>query len=165
MKQILLLSDTHAFIDKEAAAHYQNADEIWHAGDIGSQEVLDYLETFAPVKAVYGNIDGQDIRVRCPEDQIFFCEGKKIWIRHIGAYPPKFNTKIQMLLKQIQPDIFICGHSHILKVMYDNNFSVLHINPGAFGKSGFHQERTMLKFSIDQGKIENMQVISKPKNP
>lgn len=163
MKNILLLSDTHSYIDKEAEEHYKNADEIWHAGDIGNVSVTDYLKKFSKLRAVFGNIDDHIIRKEFPENQIFEIENMKIWMIHIGGYPTKYSKKIDQLLQEIKPDIFICGHSHILKVIFDKKKNLLHLNPGAFGKHGFHKERTMLKFKLNKGKITDLHIISKPK--
>jgi putative phosphoesterase len=163
LKKIVLLSDTHSWIDKEAIKHFEEADEIWHAGDIGSLEVTDYLAQFAPIRAVYGNIDNTQIRTEFPEELFFEVEGYKIWMIHIGGYPPKYSKRIIPKLEELKPSIFICGHSHILKVLFDKNRKILHLNPGAFGKHGFHKERTLLKFELHQGNITNLQVVSKSK--
>lgn len=163
MKNILLLSDTHSYFDKELEKHLQHADEIWHAGDIGDLSVTNYLSTFAPLRAVFGNIDNHNIRAEFPKDNIFDIEGFKVWITHIGSYPPRYNKTIKAQLEEIQPNIFICGHSHILKVMYDKNLECLHLNPGAIGKHGFHKVRTMLSFTLDSGDIRNMNIIEFPR--
>jgi putative phosphoesterase len=159
MRKILLLSDTHGYIDEAICRHASEADEIWHAGDIGSIKVYDTLAGIKPVKAVYGNIDGREVRAVSPENEIFTCEKKKVWITHIGGYPPNYNPALKKLLQEIRPDIFICGHSHILKVMFDKNLNLLHINPGAAGTHGFHIMRTMVRFVIDGEDIKNMDVI------
>jgi len=159
MRKILLLSDTHGYIDDAICRYASAADEIWHAGDIGSIKVYDTLAGIKPVKAVYGNIDGREVRAVCPENEIFICEKKKVWITHIGGYPPNYNPTLKRLLQESKPDIFICGHSHILKVIFDKNLNLLHINPGAAGTHGFHLMRTMVRFTIDGDDIKNMDVI------
>ena len=157
--KIGLLSDTHSHIDERILHHLQGCDEIWHAGDIGAAAVVDELEKLAPLRAVWGNIDGKELRQRYPEQLRFTCGGKKIWITHIGGTPPRYNPAIRPVLKEEKPDIFICGHSHILRVMHDPSFNVLYMNPGAAGKHGFHKMRTMLRFSIEEGTLKDMQVI------
>ncbi len=159
MRKILLLSDTHGYIDEVICRYAGEADEVWHAGDIGSAKVYDTLEEIKPIRAVYGNIDGREVRLICPENQIFMCEKRKIWITHIGGYPPNYNPTLKRLLQETKPDIFICGHSHILKVIFDKNLNLLHINPGAAGKQGLHAVRTMVRFVIDGDDIRNMDVI------
>lgn len=159
MKTILLLSDNHSYIEDDVLEHAVGVDEIWNAGDIGDPIVLDKLEAIAPVKAVYGNIDTQEIRDRIPLNQIFDCEGVKVMITHIGGYPGRYNKRVYAMIKQTQPDLYICGHSHICKVMRDSSNNLIHMNPGACGNHGFHKFRTMLKFDIKKGKIENLVVI------
>lgn len=160
MIKIGLISDTHSFLDPKVFQYFAECDEIWHAGDIGSIGVADELEAFKPLKAVYGNIDGADLRVRYPENLRFSCEGLRIWITHIGGYPPRYNQAVKPLITKDPPDMFICGHSHILKIMTDPKLNkMLYINPGAAGKVGFHQVGTLVRFQIDVGKVSNMQVI------
>jgi len=159
MRKILLLSDTHGYIDEAICRHAAEADEIWHAGDIGSVTVYDTLAKIKPIRAVYGNIDGREIKTICTENEIFNCEKKKIWITHIGGYPPNYTPQLKRTLQEIKPDIFICGHSHILKVIFDKNLNLLHINPGAAGKHGLHSVRTIIRFTIDGSDIKNMDVI------
>ncbi len=159
MRKILLLSDTHGYMDDVICRYAEQADEIWHAGDIGSIKVVDTLTNIKPLKAVYGNIDGTVVRTVCPESQHFICENKKVWITHIGGYPPNYTPGLKKMLQEIKPDIFICGHSHILKVIFDNKLNLLHINPGAAGQHGFHNVRTMVRFAIDGSDIKNMDVI------
>lgn len=160
MLKIGLLSDTHSFLDEKVFHHFKDCDEIWHAGDIGNIEVADRIEAFKPFRAVYGNIDGTDLRVRYPKDQHFVCEGLSIWMTHIGGYPPKYNPQTRKNLLSNTPNIFICGHSHILRIMTDPKLNnMLYINPGAAGKSGFHRIRTLVRFQIEAAKISNMQVI------
>lgn len=158
--RIGLLSDTHGYLDEKVFQYFENCDEIWHAGDIGTLEVHDRLSEFKPVKAVYGNIDNHEIRNICPEWHQFHCEGLHILMTHIGGYPPRYNRRVYARLKKDTPDIFICGHSHILKVMTDPRLdSLLYLNPGAAGKHGFHRVKTIIRFEINDTKVENMQVI------
>ncbi len=159
MTRILLLSDTHGYLDETILKYASQADEIWHAGDIGSLEVTDQLSASKPLRAVYGNIDNHAIRKEFPEHQRFYCEGMEIWITHIGGYPGRYDRKVQEAIRNNPPNVFICGHSHILKVMHDKKLNVLHMNPGACGKNGFHQVRTMLRFAISGEKISNLEVI------
>ena len=159
MKKILLLSDTHGFIDDRILHYASLVDEVWHAGDIGSVLVTNELEKIKKVRAVYGNIDGQEIRKKFPLHNQFMCEEVSVWITHIGGYPGNYNKEIREELKNNPPNLFICGHSHILKVMNDKKLPLLHMNPGAAGKSGFHKTRTMLRFEINKQKIENLEVI------
>ena len=159
MKKILLLSDNHSYIDDRILAYAEKADEIWHAGDIGSLEVTDKLAEKAPVKAVYGNIDDHSVRKEFPLNNRFMCEEVDVFITHIGGYPKKYAPRIKEEIQQNPPKIFISGHSHILKVMHDKQLNLLHMNPGACGKHGFHQVRTMLRFEIDKKEIKNLEVI------
>lgn len=160
MQKIGLLSDTHSFLDEKVFHYFKDCDELWHAGDIGNIQVADQMEAFKPLRAVHGNIDGADLRIRYPKDQHFVCEGLTIWMTHIGGYPPKYNPQVKKALLSNPPNIFICGHSHILRIMTDPKLdNMLYINPGAAGKSGFHRIRTLVRFQIDAAKISNMQVI------
>jgi putative phosphoesterase len=159
MKRILLLSDTHGYIDEAICKHAGETDEIWHAGDIGSVEVYDKLAAIKPIRAVYGNIDSAEIRKLCPKNQRFRCEQKEVWITHIGGYPPNYTLAIKNSLFTHPVGIFICGHSHILKVIFDKKLNLLHINPGAAGREGFHKIRTMVRFVIDGNDIKNMAII------
>ncbi|MFY8005556.1 MAG: metallophosphoesterase family protein [Chitinophagaceae bacterium] len=159
MKIIGLLSDTHSYIDNKIIAHFNDCDEVWHAGDVGNATVIEALQQTKPVIAVFGNIDGNDVKALAPEWQFFTCEGMKVIITHIGGYPPKYNKKVMPVLKQYRPDIFICGHSHILKIIYDKELQLLHLNPGAAGKQGFQKVRTLLKFTIHNGNIANMRIV------
>lgn len=138
-------------------------DEVWHAGDIGDLKVTDTLKGITTLRAVYGNIDGHVARSEFPLHNRFDCEGLDVWITHIGGYPGKYARDIRKAIKENPPGLFICGHSHILKVMPDTKLGVFHMNPGAMGKHGFHKVRTMLKFTVDQGKIENLEVIEVPR--
>ena len=160
MKYIGLISDTHGFLDPKVFQYFKDCDEIWHAGDIGTEEVLSELESFRPLKAVFGNIDGGVVRQSLPEEIIFDCEGLKIYMTHIGGSPGKYNAKVKKTILETKPAIFICGHSHILKVISDPVYKpLLYLNPGAAGVHGFHQVRTLLRFKLDKGKVQDMQVI------
>ena len=159
MKKILLLSDTHSHIDETMLKHIQLADEVWHAGDIGNLAVTDTIKKIKPLRAVFGNIDDAKARLEFPLHNRFMCEKVSVWITHIGGYPGKYNPEIRDELKRNPPQLFICGHSHILKVQYDKNLNFLHMNPGACGKSGFHTVRTMLRFVIDDDKIKDLEII------
>ena len=159
MKKILLLSDTHSHIDERILHYAGEADEIWHAGDIGKTDVTDKLKQIGPLRAVYGNIDDAEIRKEFPLNQRFMCEEVDVWITHIGGYPGKYSPAIREEIRQNPPKLFICGHSHILKVMNDKNLGLLHMNPGAAGKHGFHKKRTMLRFQIDNKEIKELEVI------
>ena len=163
MKKILLLSDTHSYIDKDILKYVKQADEVWHAGDIGDLKVTDAIAKLKPLRGVYGNIDGDKVRVEFPENNRFMCEEVDVWITHIGGYPNKYNVRVREEIYKNPPRIFICGHSHILKVMPDKNLNLIHMNPGAVGKHGFHNVRTMLRFMIDGKKIDNLEVIEFPK--
>ena len=159
MKKILLISDTHGYIDDKILSYCKSADEVWHAGDIGNIEIIDKIKQLKPVKGVYGNIDNHLIRKEFPLDNKFNCENIKVWITHIGGYPPKYNGRVREELQNNPPDLFICGHSHILKVIPDKKLNLLHMNPGAVGKHGFHHKRTMLRFNIDGKQIKDLEVI------
>ena len=159
MKKILLLSDTHSYIDDAILKYVNMADEVWHAGDIGDLIVTDKIKTLKPLKAVYGNIDDAKARAEFPLHNRFMCEGVDVWITHIGGYPPKYNAKVKETLLTNPPNLFITGHSHILKVMPDKKLNLLHMNPGAAGKHGFHKLRTMLRFKIDDKQIKDLEVI------
>lgn len=159
MKRIGLLSDTHGYTDQGIKKHFANCDEIWHAGDIGNVNVSDTLSAWKPYRAVYGNIDGGKLRLMHPEDQLFELEGVKVLMTHIGGYPGRYVPRIRELILREKPKLYICGHSHILKVMYDKKHEVLHMNPGAAGISGFHQIKTMLRFVLDNGNIRDLEVI------
>ncbi|MDP2527167.1 metallophosphoesterase family protein [Maribacter dokdonensis] len=159
MTKILLLSDTHSYMDDAILKHARWADEVWHAGDIGNLKVTDALAKLKPLRGVHGNIDDHIIQKEFPENNRFFCEGVDVLITHIGGYPPKYNSRTHDIIKENPPKLFICGHSHILKVMMDKKLGVLHMNPGACGKHGFHQVRTMLRFVIDRDNIKDLEVI------
>ncbi|WP_108246459.1 metallophosphoesterase family protein [Muricauda brasiliensis] len=159
MKKILLLSDTHGHMDPTILKYAAQADEVWHAGDIGSLSVTDELEALKPVRGVHGNIDDRVIQKEFPENNRFMCEGVDVWITHIGGYPNRYNIRVRDEIRNNPPKLFICGHSHILKVMHDKKLNLLHMNPGACGKHGFHQVRTMLRFVIDGDKISDLEVV------
>lgn len=159
MKKILLLSDTHSFIDEQIMKYVRQADEVWHAGDIGDLIVTDTIKKEKPLRAVFGNIDDAKARVEFHLNNRFMCDGVDVWITHIGGYPDKYNVAIREEIQNNPPKLFICGHSHILKVQFDKKLNLLHMNPGACGKYGFHQVRTMLRFEIDGEKIQQLEVI------
>ncbi|MBR9855974.1 MAG: metallophosphoesterase family protein [Algicola sp.] len=159
MTKILLLSDTHSHMDKSILKYAAQADEVWHAGDIGSLTVTDQLAAVKPVRGVHGNIDNHVVQKEFPENNRFMCEEVDVWITHIGGYPNKYNVRVREEIKNNPPKLFICGHSHILKVIHDKKLDLLHMNPGACGKHGFHQIRTMLRFVVDGDKISNLEVI------
>ncbi len=158
MKRIGLLSDTHGYLGEAVFTHFADCDEIWHAGDFGPG-VAEALEQFKPLRGVYGNIDGNDIRSRFPEVLRFECEGMKVLMIHIGGYPGKYQAKARAEMLTEAPGIFISGHSHILKVVFDKKIACLHLNPGAAGKHGWHKVRTLLRFCISDGKIHNFEAI------
>jgi hypothetical protein len=159
VKRILLLSDTHSYIDDQILKFVKQADEVWHAGDIGDLNVTDTIKSLKPLRAVYGNIDDKDARLEFPLDNKFFIENVSVWITHIGGYPNKYNQRIREELKLNPPKIFISGHSHILKVQYDKKLNLLHLNPGAAGNHGFHKVRTMLRFTIDKNDVKELEII------
>lgn len=157
--RILLLSDTHGHMDETILQYVREADVVWHAGDIGTSAVTNALSAIRPLKAVYGNIDGRDIRMQFPLDERFTVEGIDVWITHIGGYPGHYQPRVRKILTQSPPDLFICGHSHILKVMRDAEFNMLCMNPGAAGVQGFHKMRTMIRFTVVGGRILQPEVI------
>jgi putative phosphoesterase len=159
MLRIGLLSDTHSYYDPRIAEHFADCHEIWHAGDIGDLEVISRLERIAPVVAVYGNIDGTPIRSKYPGHQRFTREGVDIWMTHIGGYPGNYDRRILPSLQENPPRLFITGHSHILKVMPDKKLGLLHMNPGSAGQSGLHQVRTLIRFELEDGRIDPVDVI------
>jgi putative phosphoesterase len=159
LKKIGLLSDTHGFLDEKIFDLFSGCDEIWHAGDIGDTAVSDRLENFKPFRAVYGNIDGTQIRVRYPEKNIFLCEQLSVFIIHIGGYPGHYAAGVKELLAENKPGLYLCGHSHILKIMRDEKLNLLHMNPGAAGIYGMHKIRTAIRFAFDVKKIMNVEVI------
>lgn len=159
VKKILLLSDTHSYMDDRILKHASQSDEIWHAGDIGTIEAIEQLSDIKPVRAVYGNIDSHQIRAMYPRHQRFVCEGVSVWMTHIGGYPGRYNTHIKKEIYNNPPKLFICGHSHILKVQFDKKLNLLHLNPGAAGKYGFHKKRTMLRFQLEKKYIKALEII------
>ena len=159
MKRIGLLSDTHGYWDSKYEKYFSECDEIWHAGDIGTVEVAQKLAAIKPFRAVYGNIDGGDLRMMFGEKYRFKCEDVEVLMKHIGGYPGHYDASIRESLFARPPQLFISGHSHILKVLYDKTLQCLHINPGAAGMSGFHKVRTMVRFTVDGKEIKDLEVI------
>ena len=159
MKKILLLSDSHGYIDESILKYVRDVDEVWHAGDIGKMEVTDLIEELKPLKAVFGNIDDHLIRKEFPLHQRFMCEDVSVWITHIGGYPGRYTPDVKKEIHLNRPNLFISGHSHILKVINDKKLGLLHMNPGAIGKHGIHNSRTMLRFVIDKEQIKDLEVI------
>lgn len=160
MIKIGLLSDTHGFLDPALRNHFEICDEIWHAGDIGSWDVIDTLKTWGkPIRAVFGNIDDQSFRREFSETLVFPLEKIKVVMTHIGGAPGKYNAKSRKIIQEEKPDLFVCGHSHILRVMFDQQFNIFYMNPGAAGKHGFHVFRTALRFSIDGNRVTSLEVI------
>lgn len=161
--KIGLMSDTHSYLHPLVFKYFEQVDQVWHAGDIGSIALADELEAFKPFRAVYGNIDGADIRIRYPESRLFTCEGVKVMMTHIGGYPPKYNAATKPYILKHRPKLFICGHSHILKVIPDPALQLLHINPGACGQQGWHKVKTLVRFELTEGEIRALEVIELPK--
>ncbi len=159
MLRIGLLSDTHHFLDDAIFSHFESCDEIWHAGDFGTADLAFRLAGFRLLRGVYGNIDGQDIRSIYPEKLRWQSEGVGVLMTHIGGYPPRYNSAVTPELRIDPPQLFICGHSHILKIMYDEKLKCLHMNPGAAGRQGWHQVRTLIRFTIDGSDMKDCQVI------
>jgi putative phosphoesterase len=158
--KIGLLSDTHGYLDPKIFTHFKDCDELWHAGDIGDSATADQLETFKPLKAVYGNIDDKSLQARFPEDLKFNCEGLEVWMTHIGGAPPRYNPRVKKILNGYTPNIFMCGHSHILRVKKDPAYNeMLYLNPGAAGNQGFHPIKTIMRFTIENGVIGSMEAI------
>lgn len=159
MKRIGLLSDTHGYWDDRYVKYFEECDEIWHAGDIGTVELAQRLNEIKPLRAVHGNIDGQDLRRFFPEIYRFECEGADVLIKHIGGYPGRYDASIRAKLFMKPPTLFVSGHSHILKVQFDKTLNLLHINPGAAGISGWQKQRTLVRISIDKGNFSDLEVI------
>jgi len=159
VKKIVLLSDTHGYIDQKIKDYVAKADEVWHAGDIGKASILYELASVKPLRAVYGNIDSHKIRQQAPEVLSFNCEGIDVLMTHIAGYPGRYNARVKNLITTEKPDLFICGHTHILKVMRDKKYGHLHMNPGAVGISGFHKIRTLLRFEVDSGEIKKIEAV------
>lgn len=153
------MADTHFFLDEMVFRHFEKCDEIWHAGDFGNLEIAERLNAFRPLKGVYGNIDGQDIRGRYPEQLRWQTEEVRVMMTHIGGYPPKYNPAVKKELERDPPKLFICGHSHILKIIYDERLQCLHMNPGAAGQQGWHKVRTLIRFTIDGKDMRDCEVI------
>lgn len=160
MKRIGIISDTHAHWDDRYLKYFEECDEIWHAGDIGSTELIERLQAFRPVRAVCGNIDGGDLRLMFPEVIRFQCEEVEVLMKHIGGYPGRYDRSISATLRNHPPQLFISGHSHILKVMFDPRLNLLHINPGAAGMQGWHKERTLVRFTIDGAQIRDLEIVT-----
>ena len=158
MKQIGLLSDTHGFIDERLYSFFEKCDELWHAGDIGNIETADQLAKFKPFRAVFGNIDDFKLRLQYPQMLRFECEQTDVLITHIGGYPNHYEPDIKAIIHVKPPKLFIAGHSHILKVIFDKRFNMLHINPGAAGNSGFHKVKTAVRFVIDGSEIKDLEI-------
>ena len=163
MKKISLISDTHHSLDDRFFPYFKQSDEIWHAGDIGDLNIIDFLKDFAKVRAVWGNIDNHIIKKEFKEAIYFKCEMVNVMMKHIGGYPKKYDKKTLPLIQQAKPDLFISGHSHILKVMYDKKYKLLHMNPGAIGNYGIHKVKTILIFNIEEKKITDLKVIEFPR--
>lgn len=159
MTRIGLISDTHGFLDPNVARHFEKCDEIWHAGDFGSMSIIEELRLLKPLRGVYGNIDDKQIRLEFPGQLVFHCEEVKVMMRHIGGSPPNYNPETRQQLLLNKPQLFISGHSHILKVMYDEKAACLHMNPGAAGKQGWHKIRTLIRFVIDGANMKDCEVI------
>lgn len=159
MKKILLISDTHSYLDKALIKHIEEADEVWHGGDIGNLDVTDSIKKIKPLRAVYGNIDDANARKEFQKNLIFTCEGVKVYITHICGSPTNYLKEVKDIILTEKPKLFICGHSHILKVMYQQQYELLHMNPGACGIHGFHQVKTVLRFVIDKDEIKDLAVI------
>ncbi len=159
MKKIALISDTHGLIPEDVLPFLRDADEIWHAGDLGSVETLDQMESIKEFRAVYGNIDDHKVRLQCPLDLSFNCEGVKVFMTHIGGYPGRYNSRVRSLLDDQKPNLYICGHSHICKIVRDNKRGIIHMNPGACGYNGFHLMRTMILLECHESKISNVKIV------
>jgi uncharacterized protein len=159
MKRIGLISDTHGYLDESVFRYFESCDEIWHGGDFGTAALAEKLAAFRPLRGVYGNIDGTDIRSVYPENLVFHCEEVKVLMRHIGGYPPKYNPETRKLLEIHQPQLFIAGHSHILKIIYDEKIQCLHMNPGAAGKQGWHKVKTLIRFTVDGKDMRDAEVV------
>src|ERR1019366_2150756 len=157
--RIGLLSDTHGFLGEAVFRHFAECDEVWHAGDFGTSDVLDRLKAFRPVRGVYGNVDGTELRADLPEDLVWEGEGLKRYMTHIGGYPGNYDRRAGKEVRRLRPGLFICGHSHILKVMRDQALGLVHMNPGACGHNGWHLVRTLLRFTVEAGKISGVQAI------
>lgn len=159
MKKVLIISDTHSHLDEKLIKYIKEADEVWHGGDIGDYDLCEKIQKIRPLKAVWGNIDGADLRKTYNEHLVFHCEEVKVYITHIAGPVGKYNPKVREVIVNEKPDLFICGHSHILKVIFDKTYNLLHVNPGACGVHGFHQVKTAIRLEIDGKEMKNMEVI------
>ncbi len=159
MTRIGLISDTHGYIDPKVFDYFDKVDEIWHAGDIGNVETIEKLMAFKPVRAVFGNIDGGPLRKMFNKTELFKIENSKVLMTHIGGKPPRYNPEVRKLIALNMPSVFVCGHSHILRVIYDKENHLLYLNPGAAGYHGFHKVKTLLRFTIDDEKVTDMEVV------
>jgi putative phosphoesterase len=153
-----LLSDTHGFLDEAIFTYFEKCDEVWHAGDFGPA-VLNRLKTFKPVRGVFGNVDGAEIRAELPQNLEWECEGVRVYMTHVGGYPGSYDARAKRELSQRKPDLFICGHSHIARVMRDPKLKLLHMNPGACGRIGWHQQRTIMRFTVEANRVGNVELI------
>lgn len=156
--RIGLISDTHGFLDKTLWSYLEECDEIWHAGDIGTLKVAQELAKFRPLRAVWGNIDGSEIRHEYPESLDFELQGLRVYMIHIGGYPGRYAKGVKTVLNRLRPQLFVCGHSHIVRAMHDERLNLIHFNPGACGRQGFHLEKTIMRFTINQGALEQFQI-------
>ncbi|MCX6268527.1 MAG: metallophosphoesterase family protein [Bacteroidetes bacterium] len=163
MFHIGILSDTHGYIHPRIVDFFSGVDEIWHAGDMGNISIAHRLHALKPLRAVYGNIDGQDVRIEYPEVSVFQIEQVKVLMTHIGGYPGRYDPRAKLIIEQEKPKLFVCGHSHILKVMYDNKHNLLHINPGAAGKYGIHKSITAIRMMIENDTMHDLEVLDIPK--
>ena len=161
--RIGLLSDTHGYLHPKSYEFFRDCDEVWHAGDLGTAEILDELRERWTVRAVFGNIDGQDIRLACPLEQLFFCEELKVYMIHIGGYPGRYNPHALEAIRREKPGLFISGHSHILKVIWDKKHDMLHLNPGAAGNSGLHKVITMMRFRVEGREVRDLDIFESPR--
>jgi uncharacterized protein len=164
MTRIGILSDTHCYLPPKVFEFFESCDQIWHAGDFGNLETADALGNFKPLRGVYGNIDGQELRVHFPKDQLFKVEEKKVFMTHIGGRPGKYDAEALKIIQAKKPDILVCGHSHILRVQYDQKHKLMYINPGAAGKYGFHLKITLVRFTIDGNDLKDMEIMELSKN-
>ncbi|MEI7897194.1 MAG: metallophosphoesterase family protein [bacterium] len=163
MKKIGILSDTHGFVHPRVLDFFSNTDEIWHAGDIGSDEVVSRLRQMKHLRAVYGNIDGQGIRTEFPETQLFMIEQVNVFMTHIGGYPGRYDSRARQVIEQEKPKLFVCGHSHILKVIYDKKYELLHVNPGSAGKYGIHKSITAIRLIIEGENMRDLEILDIPR--
>lgn len=157
--RIGLISDTHGYLDDAVATHFAECDEIWHAGDIGTPTVLDSLRSIKPVRAVFGNVDGRDLRAQLDQDLEWDCEGVRVYMTHIGGYPGRYDKRAKVELARRKPSLFLCGHSHILRVMRDQSLGLIHMNPGAAGKQGWHKVRTLLRFTVADAHVGSVEAV------